>query len=271
MEKQSSKIKTTTIKELGPNLPLGIQTADGSLSKYFSVKKWRMKEERELGGINSDDASIAQHASKVLSHMICEIGGKTFEDMKPEERALQISQMQMPDVFYAYIWLRISAVGEELKLNLQCPKKHKFTFTADLETTEVRTCSTFEDALWDYELKNPFEIRGKEATGFQFGPPRWNVLESMSNATRSTGAAKSGIILGSIHGVNYNGTVEPTALAEHELDDMTKRDIERIANLLDENAIGPEMVIEAKCSTCGTKLVVPIDWGYNNFFSISSQ
>jgi len=273
-----NKIKTTTLKELGSNLCLGTPK-DGGYVKPVRVKKWRMKEERELGELkdHNKESSIAQFVSVVLATMAEQVGHRDFTnpDMKREEKQLHISQMWMPDVFQAYLLLRISAMGNKLALNLTCPynKKHEFPYDANLLSTDVRTCDTLEDALWDYDLIDPFEIRGKTLKGFRFGPARWTTLESMSDVgSMNTGAAKAGIILGSIHGLIYDtGEVEALPLAMHEIDDMCKPDIEGITASLDDHAIGPEMAVDAVCPTCNKSFKVPIDWSYDGFFGNSSR
>jgi hypothetical protein len=277
-DQNQEKIKTTTLGELGPVLPLGIRK-DGTWHKSIVVKKWRLKEERELGRLKEEQrqSSMAQFVAMVLASMADTLGPHNFSsNIKHEEKLLHISNAYIPDVFYAYIWLRVKSLGNELNLNITCPNQrcnHSFPFAADLNTIEVRTAEKIEDAMWDYDLKEPFTIRGNAVKGFQFGPPRWSVMEGMKGiGSANTGGAKAELILGSIQNiVKENGETEQLALAMHELDEMCKTDIERITKDLDVHAIGPEMAVDGKCPKCGQEFKSAINWGYDNFFGISSM
>jgi len=189
------------------------------------------------------------------------------------ERRVVISMMTMPDVLYAYAWLRRESVGSEVKFDPRCPGcGHDFVFVADLDSMEVKVVSELKLALWEYELKVPITIRNKEVKKLTFGPARWNAVEALGNTGISeldVGATKSGIILGSIHSVDGIGEMP---LAEHELNDMVKYDIERLSFLVDEKAIGPDLSLEGECprQRCGRKFKMPIPWTTDDFFAVSS-
>jgi hypothetical protein len=278
-ENTEKKIKRIPLKDLGMTMPLGILTSDGNYAKSFGIKRWRMKEERELGELRDQnrDASVGQFVATVLSAMCTNVGNHDFEKLKPAEKMVHLSQMFVGDVFYLYTWLRLKSLGPQLKLDIKCPNcSNKFKFSADLNTVEVDTCDRLEDAYWDYKLEEPFEIRNKEVTEFRMGPPRWITLENMKGiGGLNTGAAKAGMILGSIVGIknwkDAKGEPTPVALAVSELDDMAKVDIEGITSMMDENAIGPNMAIEGECPRCRSNYVMPIDWSYDHFFGASSR
>lgn len=276
---KSVNLKKVTLQEQGPMLPLGVINSDGDYSKDIATKRWRMAEERELGDIRDKnrDVNVAQFVSMVLATMCTKLGNHDLEKMKPEERRAVISQMYMGDVFYAYVWLRMKTLGNELHLNLSCPNcRNKFPFVADLNTIEVDVCDGLDDSLWVYDLKEPFDIRGKQVTSLLLGPARWTSLENMRGVGgMNTGAAKAGVILGSIHGIanwkDDKGKPQKVALAESELDEMVKVDIESITNRIDEHAIGPNMSVEGVCTRCRYNYKLAIDWGYDNFFGDSSH
>lgn len=280
-EKKSEIKKTsrTTLKELGPRMCIGTCSSDGSYIKDFSVKRWRMKEERELGELRdkSRGENVGQFVSRILSHMCTEIGLHKLETMEEPERLLKISQLFIGDVFYIYVWLRTKSLGKDLSLNVRCSNcNDKFKFIANLDTLEVDVCETYEDSMWNYVLESPFSIRGKEVKSFTFGPPRWTTLENLKGiGSMNTGAAKAGMIHGSIVGINEEkdseGKIQRVMLAPSELDEMEKIDIERITELMDINAIGPNMTIEGECPKCHSNFIVPINWTYDNFFESSSR
>lgn len=270
-----SGITRTTLKELGPTLPLGILTPDNSYAKSFEVKKWRMKEERELGEMRDQQRgdSVGQFVAQVLSAMCTSVGTHDFEKLKQEERLVHVSQMYVGDVFYIYTWLRLKSLGEKLGLSIKCPScTNNFKFEANLNTLEVDTCKTLDSAVWEYKMKEPFKIRGKTATEFLMGPPRWTTLENMKGiGGMNTGAAKAGMIVGCILGIGNKEKHEQILLGVNELDEMAKVDIEGITTEMDKNAIGPNMAIEGECPRCRSNYVMPIDWSYDNFFGASSR
>lgn len=278
-KKNGLKTKTTTLEKWGAKLPLGILNGDGTYAKDIVVRPWKFKEERELGELRDSnrDANMSQYVGMVLATMCSKIGPHNFEDMKFEERRVILGQMCMGDVFYAYVWLRVQTMGHQLEMNVTCTScAAKYPFTADLRTVEVETAEDVADAQWEYELKTPITIRSKKCTRLILGPNRWNDMEQMKGGGGlDTGAAKAAIIKGSIAAlpdhVDAQGKPQAIALAESELDEMMKRDIEALTTQIDKRGIGPEMVVESKCKKCKRENRQPIEWGYDSFFGDSSR
>jgi hypothetical protein len=271
--------KRVTLKELGQLMPLGMANNDGNYIKSFEIKRWRMKEEREIGEQKElyKDASIGQYVGIVLSTMCTNIGNINFESLKKAEKNVHISQMFVGDVFYIYTWLRRHSIGNELQLSIKCPNcSNKFKVDANLDTIEVDVCEKLEDACWNHKLEEPFEIRGRLVAELLMGPPKWFSLENLKGTnTANTGAVKAGLILGSIQGIvdwkDENGEPKQIALTVNELDEMGKKDIEKITHGMDRNAIGPNMSVEGECPRCRSDYRMPIDWSYDNFFDISGR
>jgi hypothetical protein len=274
-ETSTKKMKTVQLKELGPQLPLGLVDAKGSWAKDIATRPWRMKEERELGALRDQnrDANVAMFVGMVLGAMCTKLGANDLESIKSTERRIIVSQMFTGDVFYAYIWLRVQAIGSELQMQLTCPNcSSKFPFDADLESVEVTTVEKLEDAQWTYELANPFTLRGQQLTKLLLGPSRWNGLEMMGPSGLNTGAAKAGMIRSSIHAIyGKDGKPMAIALTDTELDEMSKRDLERITTQIEKNHVGPNMAVEGKCEKCRAAFKMPIDWGYDSFFGSSGR
>jgi phage FluMu protein Com len=175
----------------------------------------------------------------------------------------------MADVFYLYIFLRCEAVGKELDLKLGCPHcRNEFKFTADLASLEVRVTDSPQNALLTYKFKKPFELRGKTVTEVTLGPTLWSALEQVGAKGRlDSGAAKAGIIMGSIRSFTELGAVP---IAEHELAKMKKIDIEGLIKKINDEAIGPEMFIEGKCPKCSRSFQHGLEWASEDFFGTSS-
>lgn len=279
-DKSKPKIKTVTIKEQGAKLPLGLVDASGNYMKDLVTRPWRFKEEKLLSKLREEnsDLNIAEYIGIVISNMCKKLSIHDFPEIAADagqvaERRVQLGQMCMGDIWYAYVWLRIKSIGKEFAVGLSCPFcGAKFTYQADLETTEVHIAESIEDAQWIYTLNDPFMIRGKEAKELLIGPMRWTTLEMLGDSISdyTQGAAKAGAIIGSVVGIV--GHNEVISLTEDELDEMTKLDLENLSGQIDEKSLGPSMMIEGQCEKrrCKKKFRIPIDWRYDNFFGASS-
>lgn len=278
-----SGIASTTLGEQGMNMPLGFTTPDGSLSKTFSIKPWRMVEEKELSQAKKDDPaqSLATYVSTVVAYMCTHLGHYNFADhkdgkpMEMAERRVIVSQMYMGDVWYAYVCIRRESLGDVLKLKLTCPRCRKsFPWAGSLASLGVNASQTVEDCMWEYELANPVAIRGKTATKFRMGPQRWQVAESVYGDPNEA-MAKEAALRASIY--HINGEADRIQLGSGDLDLLTKLDIEQLSGDIDEHFIGPNMAIELNedhpCEHCGYKepRLIPIDWSFDRFFAISSR
>lgn len=269
---QALKLVKTTLKELGAQLPLGFPDGGGGYVRDIALRPWRMKEEKELGKLRADNetASLGQFVTMILATMCTRLGHHELEKMKFAERQVVISQMWMGDVFYAYMYLRTQNLGNILELNLICPFcKSKFPFDADLYTTEVATAEKIEDASWEQKLRHPIAIRGAEVKGFKLGPARWTTMEGLNDVGADSGTAKDAIIAGSINGTM--GEDKPIMISTGEIDEMVKYDIELLSRQVEDNDLGPNMAVEAKCPRCKRESTQAMSWGYDSFFGVSSR
>lgn len=280
--KPKIRYSTVTLAELGPQLPIGIES-NGQIGKQLSELPWKMKHEKELGAMRAKNQgiSVAQFTSMVLATLYKRMGPHDFEPMDFNARRIHISQAFMADVYYAYVWLRRQSIGNVCDMKLRCPNcTNQFDFAADLNTVEVRVPQPVEPVKddkqpvglpnmnWTYKLQDPFELRNKTVTELLLGPARWYAMEAVKGQM-NTGEAKYAIINGSIHKVG--GHDQQLVLADHELDEMSKRDLEQITAEIDANALGPDMSIKDVCPRCNRDFELPIDWGFDSFFGISSR
>lgn len=270
VEKAGDKIKKTTFAQLGANLPLGVQDGDGVLAKPFEVRDWTMKEDRAVGALRdkAGELGVGRFIAEFIAKMALRVGNHDFEKMKDAEKIVVVNQMFLGDVFYVYVWLRVEALGAELPLDLQCPKcREPISMKADLSSLDVKTANNLNDVRWTYDLKKPFDVRGKKAERLLMGPPRWSALSGLKGQM-NLGLARFSAVKGAIWGVDGHGDI---TLADHEIDEMRKVDIEEIQNSIDGHFVGAEMAVEVECPGCARKSLVSLDWSYDTFFSISSR
>lgn len=268
-KKDSGRI-IRTLAEQGPSLPLGFPGVDGP--RDMVVRPWRTKEEREIAKLKKPKMGMGEHVSLVLTHMFSRVGPHVWDDdVKIPTRKVQLGSMYLADVLYMYLWLRIQAMGKTLKMDLTCPFcNHKFRFAGDLETVEVRGASRAEVLRRKYDLIHPIELRKKKVTSVAFTGPLWHHAANIPEGAEE-GLGKIIVVQSSI--VGLNDEPEAVALGDHEVDELSKLDLEAIATLINEDFFGPKMVIETECAkeSCGKTLTAPIDWRYDRFFTTSSQ
>lgn len=263
-------MKQTTLADLGAQLPIGVPTADGKLNKSFSVKPFRLKEEKELAALKEKGGmNLGKYVSHVLAVMLDQVGGQSFKDLKMEQRLYQISKMYMCDVLYMYVYLRTDALGTSLKMKIPCGRcKAAFDFAADLNTLDVKTVDGLQELVTECELRHGFTYRGATRKKVQLRPVLWNVFESKSS--KDMGALRGAIIQNAIVGIEGIAEAEMSVIPDATLDELTKRDVETITGLIDGKTPGPIMAVAAECPECDSKWMGSIDWGYDSFFSHSS-
>ncbi len=262
----------TTLAELGPCLPIGIDTG-GALVKDLAHRSWKTRDERELGKLKKPKMNMAQYVSTILAHLYTKVGSHDFTpEMDAMERRLKLGQMYMADIFYMYIWLRTQVISDKLKMNLTCPSpscQFKFPFSGDLSTIDVYAVSRPEDLIWTYDLMDPLELRRKTVTKLRMSTARWASLESSVGDVNNDALGKIIGVRGSIVGLNEDPDL--IQITDTEMDEMSKRDLETLVDRVNNEFIGPRMVVEGKCPTCENEFAAPIDWRYESFFSISSR
>jgi hypothetical protein len=273
-----------TLKALGPVLPMGLETgaAGAPRSRGFTVRPWRMKEEKELAALKKSDQQISftQYIGMVLATMCTAIGPYDFTAPEYDgpgnapKRMAVLSQMFLGDIFYIYVYLRCQVIGNQVGMKITCPHcRDVYDFYADLETLDVLTADSIEPFLWSYKLKTPITIRGKSIVSFSMGPLRWSAMQA-TNGSPTDAQAKEAAIMGAITGVN--GDPQGIVLSPVEIQELSKFDLENITMKINEDALGPVMALEMSgnvCKKCGGKdeRLIPIDWRYESFFGVSSQ
>lgn len=260
----------TTLGALGSRLPVGFKMQDGSLSKDIVSKAWKTRDERAIGQLRSTKMNMAEYAVLVLSQMYTRIGPHIWDaETKQEQKQLVIGQLYMPDVLYMYLWLRTQVISPELKMNVVCSSCNaKFVFVGDMMDIEVQTIESAELMDWHFELKDPISIRKQPVERFRIRSPQWMQFMGMITDDFNENSAKIGMVQASI--VGLNNEPEDTRLTGLELDELSKRDLEALSAKINEDFLGPKMVLEGACKKCKHEFVKSIDWRHDTFFAVSS-
>lgn len=268
----------TTLDEQKDKLPIGVM--DGTkVHRDVSFKKWRTKEERELGRLIGPDMDIAEHVSLIVANMCSQIGHHKMDEKSDAEKALIVSMMYMGDVFYLYSRLRSNVVGDDLHVKVTCPRSGcglQFPYTGRLGTLEVACVDNIDDILWTYDLIEPFEIRKERVTRLNLAYPKWSTVEAAKGET-SEAEIKVLTLVGTIVGLNDNDQAI-SQLVPEELDELSREDLEALMKGINDNFLGPKMGVEGTCTpeVCtkfkrgGYDFSFSIDWRYKSFFAHSS-
>lgn len=275
-----------TLADLGPQLPIGHKGTGDNWIRDLAHRRWNVRVEKEISKLREANRTIneAKFASMLMSHVYTKIGAIAYDggavlEKKGKNRSnwfralAQIGDMYQADVLYAYVFLRHQVMGNVLDMQLGCVMcGHQAPFQADLSTLEVRVPKDPREVTWEFALTEPFPVRGKQCEGFVLGPAKWNAIEAMQLAGQlDSAAAKSALVWGSIRGLLPAEQFTEVVIAEHELDEMGKRDFERACGAIDKNAFGPDMAIEVACPKCKAENRISLDWRYESFFGTSGR
>lgn len=270
-------MRKTNLKDLQNVLPIGV-FSQGTFCKEFSLRPWRMKEERQIGQIRErgEVLNMSKFVSELLALMITKVGNIDFENKSYEERRLFVNQMYLSDVLYVYVFLRYQALGPDLYLDIICPTcKKKFTFKADLETLDIMVYEDINDSselVEIVELQRGVEISGELRKQLRLRPNSWNAMESLKAATSANdGELKAELFKDSVIGYSDDGDALPQFIFNDEiLDTLWKADIEEIKAHLEKVNAGASMIINGRCPECREEFFKGLDWNYDPFFAHSS-
>lgn len=273
-------MEKVTLKELGNVLPIGVLALNGDgFIKPFSVRRFGHKDNKLLAGKRDGAVTAGRFASEVLKMFVTEAGGTNLADMKDGERSLFINRLYMADAFALYFGVRIRAKGWTFKPSMICPScKFRFVDSVNLGSTVVRV---LDDPT---ELERVFTFtegpyRGKigevefEFDGVTLQPPRWSEIETLSpEKFDNTAEVIEAVVKGAIKRIgDLDETQTRAVLSSGILDGLSLLDFDDLTEDVNNNAPGPEMVIETKCKRCRHPFTSMLDWGYDNFFATSSR
>lgn len=272
-ETQAPQLVIKSLAELGPNLPVGVES-NGQRVRPFRVRPFKMKQEKALARMRDEHKaqSVGTFVADTLAMMLQTVGPHNFDAMKDGERQVHISQMLMADVFYLYFYLRYSAMGpdEPVVMVVKCPAcKTDYRWYGDLGSMDVRIIPDDKCALTrTYELKHPIQFRGKEVSKLTLGPIKWDVFCRPEFQDRAS--KQDAVIAASIVGAEGIDAIPGTfQLADGDLDDLDMFDISGLVRDIEQNTPGPQMDIEPECPNCKHQQRMMLDWSWTNFFSRS--
>jgi hypothetical protein len=264
-------VTSSTFEDWGQRLPIGL-LRDGRLHRDFSFRRWTMREERALEKMRKKNRRLSMGAlvTNIMAFMLTRLGPYDFEALDQGQRRLVVNQMWMPDVMYAYISLRIDALGPEVKFEVECSRcAHSWKFPADLARTDVKIAENPEALVRAYRLRDGIEpptgVGGEAVCDVLLQPPLWQAMAAlkqngnmgdvklflMSSAMRQIGEGKIPVI-------------------PEVLEGLSKFDLEHLQRAIDDLTPGPELTLEVPCPSCDHTNKRNLDWSWDFFFTASS-
>ena len=272
-------MKTYTLAELGSRLPIGVHK-EGGLMKSFELRPFKTQIDRHLSTwikTNSEKYDPlrleACQITKLLS-MTCSMIGDTSWNLTDKgdstpEQEIAIYGWHYADVMYMYIYLRRSAMGDDMAVALACPNVgcgfSDPNVTFDLSTLDVHTIEDMSEMYKWVNLKYPFKLQnGITLKTVRVGPILWSTFCKPGVLDSTVGSVDLISMQDSICGIN--GSEESCILTSTDIDEMHKFDRTMIGRHTDEVNAGPDVRTIINCPDCNFPIVNPLNWTYENFF-----
>ena len=169
-----------SLSDLGANLPIGIPTPGGGISRAFRLRPFKMKQEKALSRLKEESkgSTIGAFVREVLASMVQTVGPHNFDQMKDGERQVVINQLAMPDVLYLYLYLRFNSLGSDVQMRIRCGAcTNEYHWWGDLGSLDVRVVNDDAgDLTRSFKLRDPFQLRGKSIDTLRLGLIKWDAF-----------------------------------------------------------------------------------------------
>ena len=246
----------------------------------MAFKDWDLKAEiaaSDFRGLKKN-ANTADVISRVLANFVTQWGPHDLTDKKLDEKIALLENSWMADVLYAWILLRMMALGPVVTVPVECPNcENKMDIDLDLTGLDLSAAHD-DDTL---KVKRPLPV------GFKFPPSSpWGKMDGLKDlVTELTlqpmkwsafglikkdqilkpAETKAAFMVSSISGVNG---MDGVSLSLADVSSMGKLDFEAAASSGIE--FRPVLDFEMDCpvESCKTHIRdVPVPWDYGSFFS----
>ena len=284
---ETKPYEASTLGDYGYALPIGVVTGNPpTLEKGFAFRPYRMKEQLEIDKIRSQKGGAGDHPGKVvaevLAFMLTEWGGRTdFQTVQQKHRVLQIEQGFMEDVLYAWICLRIEALGEYIGIDIKCLNRmcgrfDEYPFRADLRKLPVTVTNKLVEPH-HFKLRHPITWGKKDWDTLNLLPPRWGAccLIRAGDVVGDTDVKYQLAIsaVQSMHASSDPEDVKPVTGAA--LEQIHFIDTERLVKVIQGtkgDGIFPhgDYRLHLECPDCHTGPTTTLTWSYDFFFDASS-
>lgn len=270
----------TTQEEWGPRLLIGVPMKNGLRDRSVAFKPWDLKSEIAASDFRSlkKNANTADVVSRVLSTFLTQWGPHDFTDKKLEEKVAILEGSWSADVLYAWILLRMAALGPVVVVPVECPSDgcgRKMDVDLDLTGLELAAAHDEDTLKVKKALPTGFCL-SKESpwsrmpgltgliTELTLQPMKWSAFTLIrKDQILKTGETKAAFMVASICGA---AGVDGISLSIKDVETMGKLDFEAASSSGIE--FRPVLDFSIDCPSCSTHIRdVPLPWDYGSFFS----
>lgn len=260
------KMKLLSMADLGQSLPIGIDVPAGGRDRSLGFRPWRTKQEREISEwrTRNKKATQVELVTWVMGHMCTRLGPHDLDVVTNEhERARIVRSMWASDVLAAWIQLRRHVLGDGIDTEMECPEcAHRFPYEIDLGTVDVWVPDEGEALEWEHEPSEGVLLGDTTFQTMQMKPLEWATFSRIRRSDADPLALRLAMIAGSV--ASLDG--QPFAVTPDMLD-MTKKDLETLADEIGKHVRGVDMQIDVPCPKCGETIEHGLLWVYDSFFS----
>lgn len=263
----------STLLDYGHALPIGVvETSPPRLEKTFAFRPYRTRDEKRIEKSRSKKGHPAQDVVTVLSEMLTHWGPYVWEELDDAKKKSILRNSFMCDVLYAYVALRVEALGETLALQTTCAAcDHEWEWKADLRSVEIVTADRVEALSRTFDLRHPVSLGGRTFARLGLQPPTWGAVLAIREEKRraGVGAVKIAMATGAIrYLIGDDGETLPAAAST--LDELSKIDLERLVSEIDTVFPKVDISLEMVCPSCEHSQTYPLQWAFDFFFGGSS-
>jgi len=255
------------LKDLKNNLPVELPDRE---TQEFTFKNWTMKEEKQIAKLKTSSGMMGKFVSSVFQLMLNRFCGEDFDAKDTNEKILTINQLDLPNVMYMWVYLRYEVMGEFVVMDVNCPTCGRLNKqrTFNIESMDIHVKEKTEPRYDYYTLLKPFDFGGETVEKLKIRVTKWDAMESAKDEVAANeGLMKELIFRNSIIGMNdAEGHIDSASIIEN----LHKRDIEKLSQKISEHNGGPSLSLEDKCEFCGTDYSKFLNWSYDHFFGQSS-
>lgn len=276
-------MKIFKVSELKNYLPIGIKDENGKWHREFSLRPYKGKTDRLLALWDKEQESLKDkdqrqyEIKKVAKHialMLERVGDLTFPTDKDgnalPSTELAVLGMNLADVMYLYIYLRIKALGNDLTIPFVCPScGHRTGVSIDMTQIEVHVPEKPEQAAFWVKLSSPLVVKDNfTINSFYIEPLKFHSLANHSNLTVNN-SMDLFALQETVTKVNEHQGGTSYHLSDSELDELDKKDILHLTAEASKCKVGPEPVVDVECPKCHTETPNILDWSHTFFFEQS--
>jgi hypothetical protein len=242
---EESQVTTVIDDDAVFELPAGYVDENGTLHKSFTVREMTGRDEEAI-----DKPELRENGCKVISALlercVLSIGTLTRQELGTEKWREIIKGLLMEDQDYIFIKIRALSMGDEFEVSHICPKcgakLRTFVSYSELEIVPFKGMRVVP-----FEL--PKGYRDKKGQVHKTGSMRLATgldRELLTPLAKKNKAKANTVLLTRLCKFSDN-----TPITEDTMRDLTVRDRDYLAKIMNDNLFGVKLETEITCTDCG--------------------